>query len=91
MAKILRFPEKEEQHISGKAQCIQCGHKWVAVAPVGVYWLKCPECKTMKGAFTNVCEPANRVVWTCSCGSSLMYATPHGIFCYNCAQIQVFG
>jgi Zn finger protein HypA/HybF involved in hydrogenase expression len=36
--------EDVTQHAHGPAQCDDCGHKWVAVWPLGAEALECPKC-----------------------------------------------
>lgn len=33
-----------EQWCHGLAQCLQCGHEWVAVWPLAAEPLECPQC-----------------------------------------------
>lgn len=84
MGDILKFPKKEDPHITGKALCMICGHHWVAVAPVGTTWLTCPECDCLKGVMEFPCERTDLLHWTCNCGNQLMYVTPEGYYCPNC-------
>ena len=34
----------DDQWCHGKAECLQCGHEWVAVWPLGADELECPAC-----------------------------------------------
>lgn len=83
MQKIIKFPEPEKPHKTGKAVCLACGNEWVAVSPIGTVWLECPECKTVKGLekFTCVRETSH---WECNCGNDLFHATPDGFYCPKC-------
>ena len=66
---------EREPHLSGEALCIGCRHKWVAVAPVGVWQLECPECSSMKGIWRNPIG-ADEVdsFFSCTCGCEAMTA-----------------
>ncbi len=89
MAEIVSLDQKRLEnspHLSGHAHCVHCGHKWVAVAPVGTRELECPECHTIKGAFTGGCEP--EIGWTCNCGCYLFTISPKGVICWECGQYQ---
>lgn len=79
-------------HGSGPAHCLQCGHHWSAMAPVGTTWLDCPECGSGKGIFTYPFLAAEGdSVWTCpTCGSQVFYITPEAFHCYQCGKAQVF-
>lgn len=33
-----------EQYCAGQAECLKCGHEWVAVWPLGAEPLRCPKC-----------------------------------------------
>lgn len=92
MAEIISF-ERPTPHMSGHARCIQCQHTWVATAPVGTYWLECPECGTNKGAFQEHCffaEDSDTPVWSCECENQLFFVTHEGVFCPNCGVYQAF-
>lgn len=41
------------RHQVGPARC-ECGHQWVAVAPVQAVTLECPACGTMAGRFIDM-------------------------------------
>ena len=69
-------------HMTGNAMCLQCGTKWVAVAPIGTVELECPECKTWKGVFEGMTAPD--VVWQCDCGNQHFYMDEHGAMCAKC-------
>ncbi len=47
--KIIKFFkylfEPKVPHIVSKVQCDICTHKWVAIRPVGLTELQCPNCK----------------------------------------------
>ncbi len=34
----------ERNHLFGQAECLNCGHEWVAVWPEGCPALECPKC-----------------------------------------------
>jgi hypothetical protein len=96
MANVIPFPatppEPEGQWNSGAAQCLLCGHEWVAVAPTGVVWLECPSCRAVKGHFKFHCCPGeDEPVWACDCGNALFFLTPNGHMCANCGTFQRYG
>ena len=62
-------------HLTGSCVCLACDHKWQAVAPVGVYELECPNCKTMRGVYNNLCSP--KTLWECACGSEHFFIQPN--------------
>lgn len=66
-AKSARTP-----HATGDAKCLDCKHKWVATAPVGVVRLDCPECGSTRGQFKyeHNCADGDSV-FECNCGNSL--------------------
>jgi Zn finger protein HypA/HybF involved in hydrogenase expression len=75
-------------HISGTAKCMDCGHEWPAVAPIGVCTLECPKCGTMRGTW-KFDVSRDEPYWTCNCGNKLFYMTPEGMFCPRCGDWQV--
>ena len=89
---VLQFKNKEktEPHLSGNAQCVGCGHKWVAVVPVGTVELECPECKLNKGRMRNLCLPEeNEKIWKCDCGCELFVVVEgKGYLCSLCGIYQ---
>lgn len=85
-----KLPEPKDPHGSGDAFCLKCGHEWVAVAPIGVTHLQCPECKTMKGHWKFEFFPKEQMVRECQCGNQLFYLTPEGHLCPNCGIYQQY-
>jgi hypothetical protein len=83
-----RLSQKEEDgpHLSGEATCGFCGHKWVAVAPVGVTHLDCPKCDRRWGLLDHAIEP--KTAWACKCGEQLFWVTTIGIMCRRCGELQ---
>lgn len=93
MTNIIQFkpPAVVERHGSGEAFCIQCGHTWHAVAPVGTVDLECPSCRTMKGKWRFEFQPTpGTLVRECNCGNQLFYLTPAGHLCANCGFYQLY-
>lgn len=81
--------EKDEPTMAGGAMCLQCRHKWAAVAPAGTEWLECPACGMHKGAFTYPCCPPDGADWwQCNCGGHLFYMTRNETVCYKCGASQ---
>jgi len=84
---LSEYRAQREPHKEGTAICANCGHEWVAIAPLGVMELECPECRCMKGYFVHPCEKEAKH-WTCNCGSILFSITPDGVYCPNCGLDQ---
>lgn len=83
--------QSRQPHISGPAVCLQCKHKWIAVAPSGTNILDCPECGLGKGIFANLCFPEEgQESWSCNCGNGYFMVRPHGCMCIMCGKMQVF-
>ena len=73
MGDIVSFPERADPHLSGEAVCLSCRHKWVCVAPVGVWQLECPSCGCMKGIFRlPVGADRHESSFVCKCGCEAM-------------------
>ena len=91
MSEVIPFKAKERTdadgpHCEGQAFCGACGHEWVAVAPIGVVHLDCPECGRRWGLFKNAVEPS--VAWKCKCGEALFFLTPVGAMCRHCGIVS---
>lgn len=86
---LKQYREEREPHLSGKARCYDCGHNWVAVAPVGETRLECPDCHGGRGFWI---EKALRggPHWRCACGSEHFCVTPDFIYCPCCGKKQQF-
>lgn len=66
---------RPDPHLSGEARCTGCAHEWVAVAPVGVWQLECPSCRTMHGVWRfPVGGDEDDPVLFCNCGCEAMTA-----------------
>lgn len=86
----LRRPVKE-RHGQSEAFCMQCGHVWQAVAPIGTTRFECPECHSMKGLWRFEFAPSvGQMVRECNCGNQLFYLTPDGHMCANCGTYQSY-
>lgn len=90
-AKIIELgvEQREDEHLSGPALCISCGHEWQAVVPVGVYSdFECPECGVMKGILKH--GVVSDVYWTCGCGCHIFTVSgiSHNIMCWQCGKAQ---
>lgn len=77
--------EKRTPHMSGPAHCLLCGHKEIAVAPVGVIWMECSNCKSMKMVYDGPVLPPAAFL-ACQCGNQLLYLTIEGPACPNCGE-----
>ena len=78
--------EEFRPHIDGKAVCLQCGHRWHAIAPVGTVELECTECGTWKGVFEGMTVPD--LVLECNCGNQHFYICHEGAMCAKCGSMQ---
>lgn len=89
--KIVNLTEEREKrtpHLTGRARCLACGHRWEAVAPVGTIWLTCPlsACGLERGRFVAQAEVMGVEHWHCACGCDLFYITKDYIYCPNCGE-----
>jgi hypothetical protein len=74
-------------HLSGIAKCLQCGHEWEAVAPVGsASCLECENCHTYKGVMKGLASPD--VMYMCNCGNDVFYVGPDGPMCCLCGLVH---
>lgn len=78
---------KPDPHITGQAHCLNCTHKWIAVAPTGTFCLQCPSCLTNKGHYVHFIDVEGDR-WQCGCGCQLFFATGEGFYCPNCGVKQ---
>ena len=77
--------EAYDPHISGEAQCVDCGHKWVAVAPVGTTDLECPHCGTMRGTWSALTRKFDKPLWQCgACDNIYFVLHEKAITCARC-------
>lgn len=93
MSEIVDFAKAREEntpHNSGEAQCVHCGHAWIAVVPVGVDSFQCPSCGIWKGIFSGLCVQQNTQHWQCRCGSFYFSVSLNAIYCVKCGQEQAF-
>lgn len=78
-------------HLQGKVRCMNCGHIWEAVAPVGTFTFDCPQCDSHRGLWDAQCEPEpGKPWWTCNCGNNFFYIQPLRICCAACGAPQAF-
>lgn len=84
-------PEKSEPYLSGEAKCIDCGARWVAVAPVGVMNLECRDCGTMRGRWLYPVGAAEGdLLFSCACGNDGLVAYKrNGKFWLQCMACGV--
>lgn len=75
-----------EGWVSGPAHCLQCDYTWVAVAPVGLRWLQCPDCKSEKGHFEGKVN-RGELDWVCKCGNDLFRICEDGAYCTVCGTL----
>ena len=89
MSNVIELRPKSDPHGSGHAFCLQCGHEWMAIAPVGETRFECPECHTHKGLWKFEFAPkVGDMVRECRCGNQLFYIKPEGHMCANCGTVQ---
>lgn len=81
MAEVIDITSKLP-HLSGNALCLTCGHKWVAVAPIGTTEFECPECGTFKGVTCGLTCPDT--ILECECGNQHFYIDPDSPLCSRC-------
>jgi len=80
--------EENSPHVAGEAKCMDCGHRWVAVAPTAIELLECPSCELVRGRFIHPYERHEVEHWTCGCGCDLFHVTPSGLYCPGCGADQ---
>lgn len=100
MGDVVSFPVTDDSpHLSGQARCLDCGHEWTAVAPVGTPVLDCPNCETNRGVWrgTMGASPGTMYTdeWTCHCGCDVFKVVAKdgifkGIICLRCGKPQEF-
>jgi hypothetical protein len=67
-AKVLQFPNRVEPraaHIAEKCVCLACKHQWIAVTPLPVLSLECPECHALRGVPTKHITYGDELQWAC--------------------------
>jgi hypothetical protein len=80
---VIEFPKKPDPHRQGEARCLNCKHKWQAVAPIGVTGLECPNCGTGQGLFDGLsCTQFPQ--WSCACGEMVFFIDVNGPYCAHC-------
>lgn len=93
MSNVVAFsrPEPSDPHITGPAVCLECRHKWVAVAPVGTWHVECPGCGTFKGVFDGLCQAQEGdFAFICDCGCRALTAYKRaGLFHLVCMKCGV--
>ena len=84
--------ESRKPHLSGSAHCIVCKHTWIAVAPHGCFWLKCPECEAERGVFSNhLCIPDGEERFACSeCDVQCFMLGRNGAICLGCGLLHTW-
>lgn len=90
---VINFAEKKIQsqsHLTVHAVCMQCRHKWVAVAPIGTYVYECPSCHVMKGVAEGFVK-SEHPSYTCHVCTSQLFSVPWRLneskphlLCANC-------
>ena len=94
MGEIVNIFKKDENDasITGPAKCMACGYEYVAVSPVGVAVMECPECHCHRATWKGLAVPSNdKKVWVCNCGNDLfMIVDDGGIMCAVCGLYQKY-
>ncbi len=77
--------QERRPHLSGPVRCMECGHQWAAVAPIGTCRLECPGCRCWKGVWIGATEAdEGKAAWICQCGNDAFQLLPHAIRCLRC-------
>lgn len=79
---------EHKPHLAGEARCMACQHEFVAVAPVGTTFLKCPNCHCDRALLRFPCVREDEDRWTCLCGNNLFHIVAAGTYCPNCGTWQ---
>jgi hypothetical protein len=80
-----------DDHLTGPARCIACGHQWQAVTPAGEFdAFECPSCHLHKGVLVYGVMPESW--WECGCGCCLFSVSgiTGDIVCWQCGTAQMF-
>lgn len=77
-------------HLEGEAHCLACKHQWEATAPIGAFWLECPECHTVRGCFRrHISVPEGMERFACGkCDVQIFFVMRKGIKCLGCATVH---
>lgn len=70
-------------HRSGLARCLNCGHVWTAVAPVGATQLDCPSCSTSQGVYAGLAQ-TEEPQFRCRCLEFVFFLDARGAYCAHC-------
>ena len=88
--KVISLEEEREArqpHVSGPYMCLSCKFKFIAVVPLKLLWIDCPQCGLEHARPQgNIQKPEPH--WGCSCGNDLFYMTPDGAYCPLCGTAQ---
>lgn len=88
-AEVISIKDRSSGWLTGPTKCLGCAHEWVAVSPVGVVWLECPECGLEMGRRTGPVQDGD-THWECNCGNDLFKINPAGAYCARCGREQRF-
>ena len=89
MEKVIDFAQAKldrEAHAAGEAVCLACQHEWVAVSPLGIPWLECPNCHCHKGTYKHPFYVPNKPVFHCNCGNHLLVVYREFTMCPACGS-----
>ena len=82
MSNVVSLDERRP-HLAGFAKCLNCGHEWTFVAPIGTTVFACPRCGLERGVNQGVCVPP--VAQACiDCGGQVFWLCPAGPMCLSC-------
>lgn len=72
---LQEWKEENRPHWTGPCVCIECRKEFVAVAPMGVLWVECPDCGLTKGHPKHPfsCREGE-ALFVCGCGSEALTA-----------------
>lgn len=85
LAKKKELAEANGPHIEGQVICLNCKHKWHAIAPVGTNHLECNRCHTLRGVWINPLIP--KVSLQCHCGNMHFIVVPTmKLICASCCR-----
>ena len=78
-------------HLAGDANCLNCDHRWPAVAPHGTPIHECPDCGLFKGVFSAAMLPEAYYLCHCGCASFFLSAVTKLAICALCGNNEEEG
>ena len=81
----------EVSNLEGPAECLHCRKVFMAIAPVGHVFIKCPDCHVEKAVFrTHVLPEESEEILLCTCGSWVWSVTKSTLVCVICGMGQPY-